>query len=105
MAKIVFSTRYGHYKFLVMSFDVTNALIVLLNLMNRVFKEYLDKFVIIFIDDIRGWSCYLFEVVLEILRQHKLCVKFLKCEFWLSSIAILRHVVSGDMMYVDYQNV
>ncbi|GKC79016.1 putative reverse transcriptase domain-containing protein, partial [Tanacetum coccineum] len=89
VSKTAFRTRYGHYEFLVMPFGLTNAPAVFMDLMNRVFHEYLDKFVIVFIDDILVYSkmrdghedhlC----IVLEILRQKKLYAKFSKCDFWL----------------------
>ena len=86
--KTVFWTLYGHYEFLVMSFGLTNALAVFMDLMNRVFEEYLDKFILIFIDDILVYSRTMEEhklhlkVVLERLREKRLHAKFSKCEFW-----------------------
>ena len=85
--KMAFQTRYGHYKFLVMSFGPTNAPVAFMDLMNRMFEEYLSKFVIIFIDDILGYSrtkdehklC--FKIVLKKLREKKSYAKFSKCEF------------------------
>nr|GFC47189.1 reverse transcriptase [Tanacetum cinerariifolium] len=89
--KTVFRTRYGHYEFLVMPFGLTNAPAVFMDLMNRIFHEFLDKFVIVFIDDILVFSKSKEEheerlrTVLQTLRQKKLYAKFSKCEFWLSS--------------------
>ncbi|GJQ96448.1 putative reverse transcriptase domain-containing protein [Tanacetum coccineum] len=89
ISKTAFRTRYGHYEFLVMPFGLTNAPAVFMDLMNRIFHEYLDKFVIVFIDDILVYSKSEEEheqhlrIVLEILRQKKLYAKFSKCEFWL----------------------
>ncbi|PKU84756.1 RNA-directed DNA polymerase [Dendrobium catenatum] len=109
--KIAFSTRYGNYEFLVMPFGVTNAPAVFMDLMNRVFKEYLDQFVIIFIDDIMVYSAFEedharhLSMVLETLRQHQLYAKFSKCEFWLKSISFLGHVVSGKGISVDLQKI
>ncbi|GJR92829.1 putative reverse transcriptase domain-containing protein [Tanacetum coccineum] len=100
ISKTAFRTHYGHYEFLVMPFGLTNAPAVFMNLMNRIFHEYLDKFVIVFIDDILVYSKSEEEheqhlrIVLEILRQKKLYAKFLKCEFWLQQVAFLGHIVS-----------
>ncbi|KAI0519572.1 hypothetical protein KFK09_007023 [Dendrobium nobile] len=91
VVKTAFSTRYGHYEFLVMPFGVTNASAIFMDLMNRVFREYLDQFVIVFIDDILVYSASEDEharhlsIVLETLRRHQLYVKFSKCEFWLGA--------------------
>ncbi|XP_019251334.1 PREDICTED: uncharacterized protein LOC109230273 [Nicotiana attenuata] len=96
--KTAFRTRYGHYEFLVMSFGLTNAPAAFMELMNRVFRPYLDMFVIVFIDDILVYSRSQEEheqhlrVVLQTLRDSQLYAKFSKCEFWLSSVAFLGHV-------------
>ncbi|KAI0493814.1 hypothetical protein KFK09_023939 [Dendrobium nobile] len=109
--KTTFSTRYGHYEFLVMPFGVTNAPAVFMDMMNRVFKEYLDQFVIVFIDDILVYSASEedharhLSIVLETLRQHQLYAKFSKCEFWLKSISFLGHVVSSEGISVDPQKI
>nr|GFA66145.1 reverse transcriptase [Tanacetum cinerariifolium] len=85
--KTAFRTRCGHYEFLVMPFGLTNAPTVFIDLMNRIFHEYLDKFVIVFIDDILVYSKTKEEheehlrIVLGTLRQKKLYAKFSKCEF------------------------
>nr|GEV32295.1 retrotransposon protein, putative, Ty3-gypsy subclass [Tanacetum cinerariifolium] len=85
-------TRYGHYKFQVMSFGLTNTSTVFMNLMNRVCKPYLDKFMIVFIDDILIYSKNKKEheehlrLILRLLKNEKLYVKFSKCEFWLSKL-------------------
>ncbi|GJR46431.1 putative reverse transcriptase domain-containing protein [Tanacetum coccineum] len=106
-SKTAFRTRYGHYEFLVVPFGLTNALAVFIDLMNRVFHEYLDKFVIVFIDDILVYSKTREEhedhlrIVLEILRQKKLYAKFLKCDFWLGQVAFLGHIVSDDGITMD----
>ncbi|XP_019250938.1 PREDICTED: uncharacterized protein LOC109229841 [Nicotiana attenuata] len=96
--KTAFRTRYGHYEFLVMSFGLTNAPAAFMELMNRVFRPYLDLFVIVFIDDILVYSRSQEEheqhlrVVLQTLKDSQLYAKFSKCEFWLSSVAFLGHV-------------
>ena len=95
IAKIAFRTRYGHYEFLVMAFGLTNALAAFMDLMNRVFKKYLDKFVIEFIDDILIYSkteeeqATHLRIALETLRKEKLYAKFSKCEFWLKEVQFL----------------
>ncbi|KAK8944847.1 hypothetical protein KSP39_PZI007981 [Platanthera zijinensis] len=105
--KTAFSTRYGHYEFTVMSFGLTNAPSVFMDLMNRTFREYLDHFVIVFIDDILVYSqCEEdhfknLHLVLEMLRRNQLYAKFSKYEFWLSSVAFLGHIVNGEGIAVD----
>nr|GEX01997.1 reverse transcriptase domain-containing protein [Tanacetum cinerariifolium] len=105
--KTAFCTRYGHYEFLMMSFGLTNAPVVFMDLMNRIFHEYLDKFVIVFIDDILVYSKTKDEheehlrIVLGTLRQKKLYAKFSKCEFWLGQVAFLGHIVSADSITMD----
>ena len=105
--KMAFCTRYRHYEFLVMSFGLTNAPAAFMNLMNRVFKPFFDQFVIVFIDDILVYSRSEKEhrehlwIVLEVFRTYKLFAKFSKCEFWLSSVSFLGHVVSKDGISVD----
>ncbi|XP_038882392.1 uncharacterized mitochondrial protein AtMg00860-like [Benincasa hispida] len=90
-----------------MSFGLTNALAVFMDLMNRVFKEFLDTFVIVFIDDILIYSKTEAEheehlqKVLETLRANKLYAKFSKCEFWLKQVSFLGHVVSKEGVSVD----
>ena len=85
--KTAFRTRYGHYEFLVMPFGVTNAPAVFMDLMNRIFSLYLDKFVLVFIDDILVYSkneeehAEHMRVVLQTLRLEKLHAKLSKCEF------------------------
>ncbi|GJR62887.1 putative reverse transcriptase domain-containing protein [Tanacetum coccineum] len=107
ISKTAFRMRYGHYEFLVMPFGLTNAPVVFMDLMNRIFHEYLDKFVIVFIDDILVYSKSEEEheqhlrIMLEILRQKKLYAKFLKCEFWLQQVAFLGHIVSADGIIMD----
>ncbi|XP_027158420.1 uncharacterized protein LOC113760043 [Coffea eugenioides] len=105
--KTAFSTRYGHFEFAVMPFGLTNAPAAFMDLMQRIFKKYLDQFVVVFIDDILIYSksreehAKHLEVVLQILREHKLYAKFSKCEFWLTEISFLGHRVSEDGIAVD----
>ena len=108
---MAFRTRYGHHEFLVMPFGLTNAPAVFMDLTNRVFRPYLDQFVIVFIDDILVYSKSHKEhedhlrIVLETLRREKLFAKLSKCEFWLSKVMFLGHVISADGISVDPQNV
>ncbi|TYK04999.1 ty3-gypsy retrotransposon protein [Cucumis melo var. makuwa] len=107
ISKTAFCSRYGHYEFIVMSFGLTNAPIVFMDLMNRVFKDFLNTFVIVFIDDILVYSKIEAEHeehlhhVLETLRANKLYAKFSKCEFWLKNVSFLGHVVSSEGVLVD----
>jgi hypothetical protein len=105
--KTAFVTRYGQYEFTVMSFELTNTPAYFMNLMNKVFMEELDKFVVVFIDDILVYSKSVEEherhlrVVLEKLRAHKLYAKFSKCEFWLEKISFLGHILTAEGVAVD----
>ncbi|XP_070056840.1 uncharacterized protein [Nicotiana tomentosiformis] len=109
--KTTFSTRYGHFEFLVMSFGLAHAPSAFMDLMNRVFKPFLKSFLIVFTDDIlvylrsREDHADHLEAVLQILYQHKLYAKFLKCEFWLESITFLGYVVSREGIKVDPQKI
>ncbi|GJR24461.1 putative reverse transcriptase domain-containing protein [Tanacetum coccineum] len=105
--KMTFRTRYGHYEFQVMPFGLTNAPAVFMDLMNRVCKPYLDKFVIVFIDDILIYSKDEKEheehlkAILELLKKEKLYAKFSKCEFWIPKVQFLGHVIDSRGIHVD----
>ncbi|GJR22702.1 putative reverse transcriptase domain-containing protein [Tanacetum coccineum] len=105
--KTVFRTRFGHFKFTVMPFGLTNAPHVFMALMNRVCRPYLDKFVIVFIDDILIYSKTREEhvdhlrLILELLKKEKLYAKLSKCEFWLREVQFLGHVINGNRIHVD----
>ena len=89
ISKTAFRTRYGHYEFLVMSFGLTNAPTAFIDLMNRMFRPFVDQFVVVFIDDILVYSKSMKEhmfhlrIVLHTLREHQFYVKFSKCDFWM----------------------
>jgi hypothetical protein len=105
--KTAFSTRYGLYEFLVMSFGLTNAPSYFMYLMNSVFMPKLDKFVVVFIDDNLVYSkneeehARHLHVVLQRLREHRLYAKLSKCDFWLKEIKFLGHTISQAGIYVD----
>ncbi|KAK2443611.1 hypothetical protein QL285_014700 [Trifolium repens] len=107
VSKTAFRTRYGHYEFLVMPFGLTNAPAIFMDYMNRIFQPYLDQFVVIFIDDILIYSkdsqehAEHLRIVLSILREKQLYAKFSKCEFWLSEVKFLGHVISQGGVSVD----
>ncbi|GJX28472.1 putative nucleotidyltransferase, ribonuclease H [Tanacetum coccineum] len=105
--KTAFRTRYGHYEFQVMPFGLTNAHAVFMDLMNRVCKPYLDKFVIVFIDDILIYSHNEKEheehlkTILEILKKEELYAKIFKCEFWINTVKLLGHMIDSSDIYVN----
>nr|GFA50278.1 putative reverse transcriptase domain-containing protein [Tanacetum cinerariifolium] len=105
--KTAFRTRYGHYEFQVMPFGLTNAPAVFMDLMNRVCKPYLDKFVIVFIDDILIYSKNKKEheehlrTILKLLKKEELYAKFSKCEFWIPKVHFLGHVINSEGIHVD----
>ena len=109
--KTSFRTRYGHYEFLVMPFGLTNAPAAFMDLMNQVFQPYLDRFVIVFIDDILVYSSSSEEhlehlrIVLKTLRERQLYAKLSKCQFWLDKVAFLGHVILADGVSVDPQKI
>jgi hypothetical protein len=100
--KTAFSPRYGLYEYLVMSFGLTNTPAYFMYLMNSVFMTELDKFAVVFIDDILVYSkneeehAEHLRIVLQRLRDHKLYAKFSKCEFWLDSVKFLGHTISNE---------
>ncbi|GJX75203.1 putative reverse transcriptase domain-containing protein [Tanacetum coccineum] len=102
--KTALRTRYGHYELQVMPFGLTNAPTLFMDLMNRVCKPYLDKFVIVFIDDILIYSKNKKEheghlkLILSLLKKEEL---FAKCEFWLSKVQFLGHVIDNEGIHVD----
>jgi hypothetical protein len=105
--KTAFTTRYGLFEYLVMSFGLRNALAHFTYLMNSVFMPELDKFVVVFIDDILIYSkneeehARHLRVILTRLREHQLYAKFSKCTFWLEEIQFLGHVLSAKGIAVD----
>jgi hypothetical protein len=105
--KTTFTTRYGLFEYTVMSFGLTNARAYFMNLMNKVFMKFLDKFVVVFIDDILVYSkteeehAEHLRLVLGTLRKHQLYAKFSKCEFWLKEVGFLGHVLSAGGVSVD----
>ncbi|GKE80824.1 putative reverse transcriptase domain-containing protein, partial [Tanacetum coccineum] len=105
--KTAFRTRYRHYEFQVMSFGLTNTPAVFMDLMKRVCKPYLDKFVIVFINDILIYSCNKEEytnhlrIILELLNKEKLYAKFSKCDFWIRIVQFLGHLIDSQGLHVD----
>ncbi|GJU82787.1 putative reverse transcriptase domain-containing protein [Tanacetum coccineum] len=105
--KTAFRTRYGHYEFQVMPFGLTNVPVVFINLINHVFKPYLDKFMIVFIDDILIYSRNKEEhtnhlrIILELLKKEKLYAKFSKCDFWIRIVQFLGHLIDSQGLHVD----
>ena len=109
--KTTFMTRYGHFEFTVMPFGLTNAPATFIYLMHKVFKPYLDQFVVIFVD---GFFIYSqseeehedsLRIILQALREHQLYTKFSKCEFWLTEVRLLGHIVSTSGVSVDPEKV
>ncbi|KAL5838964.1 hypothetical protein ACOSQ4_011572 [Xanthoceras sorbifolium] len=105
--KTAFRTRYGHFEFLVMPFGLTNAPAAFMDIMNRIFRPYLDKFVVVFIDDILVYSRTCEEhvehlnIVLQTLRMNQLYAKKDKCDFWLTEVRFLGHMISQEGISVD----
>jgi hypothetical protein len=109
--KTAFVTRYRSYEYTVMSFGLTNAPATFSRLMNYIFMDYLDKFVVVYLDDILVYSkneeehAKHLRLVLEKLREHQLYAKYSKCEFWLSEVTYLGHVISKDGIAVNPERV
>jgi hypothetical protein len=107
ISKTAFSTRYRVYEYLVMSFGLTNAPAYFMYLMNSDFMLELDKFVVVFIDDILIYSknhedhAKHLHMVLQRLRDHHLYAKFSKCAFWLDTVKFLGHTISSDSIFID----
>jgi len=107
MQKTTFRTCYRHYEYTMMPFVVTNAPGVFMEYMNRIFHTYLDRFVVVFIDDILIYSnseeehAEHLRIVLQVLKEKKLYAKLSKCEFWLEEVSFLGHIISGSGIAVD----
>jgi len=107
ISKTAFRTRYGHYEYFVMPFGISNAPGVLMEYMNRIFHPFLDRFVVVFIDDILVYSkseeehAEHLRIVLRVLKENQLCAKLSKCEFWLREVSFLGHVISKGDIVVD----
>jgi len=105
--KTAFRSRYGHYKYVVKPFGVTNAPALFMDYMNRIFWPFLDKFVVVFIDDILIYSRTHEEhvehlrIVFGILREKQLFAKLSKCDFWMREVQFLGHVISTQGIAVD----
>jgi hypothetical protein len=111
ISKTTFRTRYGHYEFTVVLFGLSNTLVVFMCLMNGVFRDYLDKFVIVFLDDILVYSKSEEEheqhlrIMLQVLREHQLYAKLSKCLFYQEHIHYLGNIISKDGIAVDPENI
>ncbi|GJY89354.1 putative reverse transcriptase domain-containing protein [Tanacetum coccineum] len=109
--KTAFRTRYGHYEFQVMLFGLTNTPTVFIDLMNQVCKPYLDKFMIVFIDDILIYSKREQEheehlkLILELLKKEQLYAKLSKCEFWIPKVQFLGYVIDSQGIHADPTNI
>jgi hypothetical protein len=109
--KTTFRTRYGHYEFIVVSFGLSNTPAIFMCLMNGIFRDYLDKFVIVFLDDILVYFKSEEEheqhlrMVLQVIREHQLYAKLRKCSFYQKQIHYLGHIISKDEIVVDPENI
>ena len=109
--KTAFCTRYGHYEFVVIPFGLTNAPMNFMCMMNKIFSKYLDKFILVFIDDILVYSKNKEEheehlrKVLRVLREHHLYAKFSKCDFYKPQIQYLGHIIFETTIAMDPENI
>jgi hypothetical protein len=109
--KTAFITKYGLYEFMVMSFGLMNATAYFMYLMNSVFMDYLDKFVVVFIDDILLYFQNEQEheehlrKVLQRLQDCQMYAKLSKCEFWISKVLFLCHIINQGGLAVDPKKV
>ena len=105
--KTTFRTKYGHYEFLVMPFGLNNAPAIFMEYMNRIFRSFLDKFVMVFIDDILIYSKTKKEheehlrIVLQILKEKQLYAKLEKCDFWLKEVKFLGHMINENGVSIN----
>ena len=105
--KTAFRTTYGHFEFVIMPFGLTNAPAAFMDLMNRIYRPYLDQFVVVFMDDILIYSKGRAEherhlqLALQVLRENQLYAKLEKCDFWLQEVQFLGHMVSKEGISVD----
>ena len=103
--------RYGHYEFVVVPFGLTNAPGTFMFLMNSVFNRYLDRFVLVFLDDILVYSKNEEEheehlrLTLQLLREHQLYVKLSKCDFYRDRIQYLGHIISEEGICMDLDKI
>ena len=109
--KTEFRTQYGHFEFTVMPFGLMNAPTTFMDVMHKVFQPYLDQFIVVFVDDIliyfkseEDYKGHL-RIVPQTLREHQLYVKFSKCEFWLTEVRFLGHMVLASRVSVDLEKV
>ena len=106
--KTAFRTRYGHYEFVVVPFGLINAPTTFMCLMNSVFSRYLDKFVLVFLDDILIYSKNEeehFRLALQLLKEHQLYAKLSKCDFYRDRIQYLGHIISEESISVDPEKI
>jgi hypothetical protein len=107
MTKTAFRTRYGHYEYSVMPFGVTNVTGVFMEYMNRIFHPFLDRFVVVLIDDILVYSkseeehAENLRILLRVLKEKKLFAKLSKCDFWLREVSFLGYVILKGGNAVD----